>query len=320
MALVIERILDSRFEFSLDGADPISDNAPCLTTFGNICHFKTRNGAALFKNQNITYADITVIDTFGGTGSFTFANVQNLWLKLIELNFFAGIGGSGGGSGVTRFDALLDAFQYYGNDGKVPIVDEDQLKLIPTQFYNYNNIIQLDDVAISSLVNGKYLKVELVEGVPKVVLGDVNTASVSNTMKKIEFIAEEGDTEIPVDNSPSSIFVFKNGSWLIEDTDFTYSSGIITLTDAAYENDYFEIIPLSSNVKKYPVTATTDNQTEFNFNGNPAFADAYLKGSRLREGIDYTRTLFSTGNKIVIINQYLIDDIQIGDVLEIITY
>lgn len=172
MALQIERILDSRFEFSLNGGDPISDNAPNLTTFGNICHFKTYNGANLIKEQNISYADVTVVDTFGGTGSHTFANVQNMWTKLIELNFFAGVSGGGGGGGVTRFDALLDAFTYFGNDGKVPVVNEAQLKLVATTFYNFNLFTQLEDVEIETLISGKIVGVELVEGTPKIVLVD----------------------------------------------------------------------------------------------------------------------------------------------------
>ena len=172
MALDIERILDARFEFSLDGGDPISDNAPNMTTFGDVCHFKTKNGANLIANQNVTYDQITVIDTYGGTGNFTFANVQNLWTKLIELNFFAGVGGGGGGGGVTRFDALLDGFTYFGNDGKVPMVNESELKLEPVTFYNFNEFIQMDDVAIETLIVGKIVGVALVEGVPKIVLTD----------------------------------------------------------------------------------------------------------------------------------------------------
>lgn len=321
MALEITKILESRFEFSLDNGDPISDNAPSLTTFGNVCHFKTSNGASIIREQNITHADITLIDTFGGTGTFTnFANVQNLWTKLIELNFFAGVNSVQGGSGVTRFDALLDAFQYFGNNGKVPVVDESQSKLIPTDFYNINKLLQLSDVSISSLVEGKYLKVENVEGELKIVLSDVPTNTSSSNMKKIIIVAEENQTEINVDNSPNNIFLFKNGSWQIEDSDYSYSSGVVTSLQSVNEGDYFEIIPLTNDILKIIVQATADNQTEFNFNGNPSFADAYLKGSRLREGTDYTRTLFSSDNKITIINQSLVDYIETGDTLEIITY
>lgn len=172
MALEIERILDSRFEFSLDGGDPISDNAPNLTTFGNICHFKTKNGASIIKNQNIIFSDVVVIDTFGGTGVYIPDNIQNLWIKLISIKFFAGVNGSPGGGGVTRFDALLDTFTFFGNDGKVPVVDEAQSKLIATEFYNINTFLELTDVEISSLINEKIVGVTLVEGVPKITLVD----------------------------------------------------------------------------------------------------------------------------------------------------
>lgn len=171
MALQIERILDSRFEFSLDGGDPISDNAPNLTTFGNVCHFKTKSGANIIREQNITYADITVIDTFGGTGSFTFVNIQSLWVKLIDLNFFVGAAGVGGG-GSTTFAGLNDTDAYFGNDGKIPIVNENELKLDYVTFYNYNKFTQLDDVEVATLIDGKIIGVTLVSGQPKITLVD----------------------------------------------------------------------------------------------------------------------------------------------------
>lgn len=180
--LVINRILDSRFEFSLDGGAPISDNAPNLTTFGNIAHFKTKSGANIVKKQNISFADITVIDTFGGTGTFTFPNIQAVWTKLIELNFFLGVSGSGGGGvGVTRFDALLDTFQYFGNDGKVPVVDESQLRLVPTEFYNVKDFVELNDVGFDTLIAGKVLSVANIGGVPKIVLSDPSSGGSGGT-------------------------------------------------------------------------------------------------------------------------------------------
>lgn len=317
-SLQIERVLDSFFEFTLNDKEPVSDSAPSVTFIGNYCHFKTKNGANIVKEQDVLVSEVTVVDTFGGSGNFVYNNPASLFLKLLELNFFQDRVSAI--TGVTRFDALLDTFKYFGNNGKVPVVDEAQLKLVPTNFYNYNNLIQLDDVAIDNLVQGKYLKVESVDGQLKVVLSDINTSSTNTTLKKIEYTAEEGDTEIQIDNAPSQIFLFKNGVWQIEDENFTYSAGVVTLLQEAYEDDYFEAIPLSSSVKKFVITATSDNQTEFNYDGNPAFTDVYLKGNRLREGVDFSRTTFSTNNKIIIINQYLIDDILTGDILEIITY
>lgn len=329
MALQIERVLDSFFKFSLNGGTPIIDASPTVTFDGNLCNFKTKNGASIIKEQKIIVSDVTVVDTFGGSGSFTYNNVPSLIEKLAALNFFQDRVTANAGS--TSFNTLLDTFTYFGNNGKVPIVDEQQQKLIPTDFYNLNKLTQMSDVAISSLTSGKYLKVEMVQGVPKVVLADIISKSTASGFKKIEYIAQEGDTEITVDNSPVGIFLYKNGSWLIENRDFTYIGGLISLIklsadginyepSPAYENDYFEVIPLANNVKKQTITATQNNQAEFNFDGNPAFADVYLKGTRLREGVDYTRTLFSGNNKIIIINQYFIDDIQTGDILELITY
>lgn len=169
--LLIERVLDTRFELTLNGEDPISDNAPNLTTFGDVCHFKSKNGANLIKKQNVLYSEITVRDTFGGTGDFTFVNIGSLWTKLIELKFFNGLStGSGGGS--TTFAGLLDTEAYFGNDGKVPIVNESELKLDYTTFYNFNKFIQLEDVEITSLIENKIVGVSLVGGVPKLTLVD----------------------------------------------------------------------------------------------------------------------------------------------------
>ena len=124
----------------------------------------------LFGEQNISYSDITYTDT--SAVNFTFASVDAVWIKLISEGFFDGLGSSGGGGGVSRFDNLLDTFTYPGNDGKVPVVDAAQMKLIPTTFYNLKDFIELEDVAISSLIAGKIIGVELVGGIPKVVLRD----------------------------------------------------------------------------------------------------------------------------------------------------
>ena len=199
-------------------------------------------------------------------------------------------------------------------------VNEAQSKLTPTDFYNLNKLTQMSDVAIGSLVEGKFVSVKSIEGQLKFVLSDVNTTATGSKLKKIIVIAEENQSTIPVDNSPNSIFLYKNEVWQIEDQDFTYSAGEITPLHEVFEGDYYEIIALSSDIKKYTVEATINNQSEFDFDGNPAYADVYMKGTKLREGVDYTRTLFSGNNKIKLINQYLIDDIVVGDVIEIITY
>lgn len=321
MALIIERVLKNKFDFTLDEGITISVHAPGLTVDGNYFHFKTKNGANIIKKQNITFPEVTIIDTYGGTGTFnSFVSINDLWQKLEDIDYFSGVNGSGSGSGVTRFDALLDGFQYFGNNGKIPVVDEAQLRLVATEFYNYNLLTQLNDVSISSLTSGKYLKTEVINGQIKIVLGDLNTSNTGDTLKKIEITAEGGESELPVDNSPNTIFLFKNGQWQIEGLDFTYIPGTITLLQSVNNEDYFEVIPLSNNANKQIINTDSDNQTVFNFNGNPVNADVYLRGSRLREGVDFTRTKFSINNNITIINQLLIDSIDTGDILELITY
>ncbi len=159
------------FSFVLDGdtLNPVIDNSPNLTIFGLICHFKTANGASLFKNQNIAVTDITYTDV--ASNDFTFATVLELMTKLIAEEFFKGLN-QGSGSGATRFDALLDTFTYIGNGGKVPVVNDSTLKLEPTDFYNVKDFLDLDDVEVSELIEGKILTVATIGGIPKIVLTD----------------------------------------------------------------------------------------------------------------------------------------------------
>ena len=167
MALQIEKVLANRFEFSLDGGTVVSTIYPRLFTDGNKCDFKTSTGANIIKKQNIDVTEITVIDTFGGSGTFaSFTNAIQLWSKLTELDFF----GDSSGGGVTTFAALSDTSTYFGNDGKVPIVNEAENKLDYTTFYNFNQLTQLSDVEIGTLIDGKVLGVTLVGGVPKVTM------------------------------------------------------------------------------------------------------------------------------------------------------
>lgn len=317
MSLIIERVLDSFFEFQYKG-ETFMDSAPSLSFVNDFCHFKTKNGANIIKEQNILPQDITIIDTFGGSGNFIPSNKINLVLKLVELNFFQDRV-SALTAGVTKFTQLLDTFNLFGNDGKAVVVDEAQMRLRPIEFYNYNKITQFSDVSISNLVNGKNLGVRLVNGVPKIVLVDTDIR-VQETAKKLIVIAEQGQTEISVNDAPSEIFLHNNGAWLIESLDYNYQDGLITLLIEANEGDYFEIIPLSSNIRKQVILADSNNQTEFNININSPFIDVWLNGSKLRESLDFTRTLQSTDNKIILINQFLINRIETNDILEVLNY
>jgi hypothetical protein len=161
------------FTFILDGDETKSvvDNSPKLTIYnqGLLCHFKTDNGASLFKNQNIAVTDITYTDI--ANNDFTFTTVSQLMTKLIAEEFFKGLN-QGSGSGATRFDALLDTFTYIGNGGKVPVVNASALKLEPEDFHNVKDFLDLDDVEVAELIEGKILSVANIGGINKIVLID----------------------------------------------------------------------------------------------------------------------------------------------------
>lgn len=154
--LIINRVLEGLFEHKLDGVQLAIDNRPNLTTFeiletGIISfHFKTKNGAPLVKNQEIHPEEITITDTFGGTPTQTgFTNSVQVWNALGGLGYFEGYSGSGAGAGgIEYFKQLLDVFpnSFTGQNNKVYVVNEAMNRLEPVFLYNYNRLVQMQDV------------------------------------------------------------------------------------------------------------------------------------------------------------------------------
>lgn len=140
-SLLITKQTGNFFSIQLNSEVPIISDQNRLTTIGNECHFKTANGANIIKEQNILFSDVTLI----ASGTHTFPNVNSLWTKLIEVGFFAGLGGGSGGSDVDRFDELLDTFTYVGRDGQVVVVNESQQKLETIAFANVSKFTDLTD-------------------------------------------------------------------------------------------------------------------------------------------------------------------------------
>ena len=171
MALEIKKVLVNRFEFSLDGGTPVSTIYPRALVYGNTFDFKTVNGANIIKKQNIDVNDITLVDAFGGGSIYNYDNVDELWNKLTELNFWGG----DVSSGITTLVGLSDTPTYYANNGKVLQINEAQNRVDAVPFYNYKDLIELNDVSISALQDGKVLGVTNVDGVSKVTLIDKPT-------------------------------------------------------------------------------------------------------------------------------------------------
>lgn len=154
MAFLIEKVAEQFFAFQKDGGTVINEPAPTCTAIGNLIDFKTQNGANI--QQQVLITEITVLDTYGSTGSFTFTTAIQLFNKLYELGFWWYL--QGGTGGADRFDNLADTFAYFGNDGKVPVVNSALNKLVATPFYNVQNITDLADFP-SALVAEKMMVV-----------------------------------------------------------------------------------------------------------------------------------------------------------------
>ena len=153
--LLIEKQTGGYFKFTLnnDSANAITSIQNDLLAVGTQLHFKTGNGANIIKEQFIYPEDVTII----AGGTFTFTTVAQVWDKLIDIDYFAWLGGGGTG-GVDRFDDLLDTFSYTGNAGKAVVVNNSELKLVPITLYNKRLFTELEDTP-SSLVPNKMLVV-----------------------------------------------------------------------------------------------------------------------------------------------------------------
>lgn len=129
--LLITKLYDGSFSFVVDGdtVNTIINLRNDMTTVGNECHFKTSNGANLIKLQQILFNEVTVVD---GATLPVATSPLDLRLKLISVGFWDWLFNAG--SGVNRFDELLDTTPYFGNNGKIPVVNEAQLRL------DYTNI------------------------------------------------------------------------------------------------------------------------------------------------------------------------------------
>lgn len=203
--LIIEKVAENLFIHRLNDLQEVMDNNPNLTSIKDIpdnssfLNFKTKNGAPIIKQQRIEPQEITIIDTFGGTGTFTgFTNPLGVYLKLSELGYFIPFGNSGSGSGVNRFKDLLDVFPqgtYSGQNGKVYVVNESQQRIDATTFYNKRLFSELEDVATGALntsMAGKILQISLVSGVARVTLA--NMPGFSDSLKqtyKIRFSSDD---------------------------------------------------------------------------------------------------------------------------------
>jgi len=197
MSLVITKQTGNFFSLVFDGGDPIISEKNRLTTFGNYCNFKTDSGANIILKQNILVTDITVI----ADGTFTFANINLLWAKLIEIGFFDGTVIAGTPTGVDRFEELLDGFTFLGRNNQVVFVNETEMKLDTTtyQIFTEAEKLKLAGIETNAQVNVNADWNEVDPNSKKFIQNKPDIDSSANTIECIRYAGLGQVYELPVD-------------------------------------------------------------------------------------------------------------------------
>lgn len=234
--LTITKNPNEYFTFVVNGdsANAVKNTRNDLLTIGNQCHFKTANGANLIKEQNILFGNITIID---GVTSLVPTSTDDLFTKLISVNFFDWINGTGGG-GVDRFDELLDTFSYFGQDGKSIRVNESELKLEP---FTLPDVSKLDAFPMPLQAN-KFLRVK-----PDGTAYEFVTLPNFDGVQSIDFsrlAAPQSDFIIP--DGKIALYAMINGTMYYPLTEnnstefntFTQASNTVTFTNEISTGEY----------------------------------------------------------------------------------
>lgn len=261
-SLLITKLSDDSFSFVVNGdaVNTITNLRNDITTVGNEVHVKTSEGANLIKLQQILYNEITIID---GATLPVATSVIDLRLKLRSVGFWDWL--TSGSGGVDRFDELADTFDYFGNDGKIPIVDESQLKLIPYQLpdLSYLSLFPTPLVALKALrvnalatayefydtvnlitqfIRSGYTSTAPSEDVVYQALAlKANTADLPSALPKIQITATAGQTVFPLGTTAIVKAVSWNGV-ILNDVDWSQTGSNITTTFGFELGDIFKPI------------------------------------------------------------------------------
>lgn len=217
--LTITKEIDGYFTFVLNGdsANAIRNTRNDLLTVGNLAHFKTANGANLIKEQDVLYSNVTIID---GVTSVVPTSVDDLFNELDNVGFFDWINGSGGSGGVDRYEELIDTEPFFGNDGKVPIVDEAEMKLKYTSLPDVSYLSKFPN----PLVAGKILKVNA--GATAYELVD-EPAGANGYVQAFTYASPDAQ-EFTLATTASLISVVINGG-LADPVDWTQTGNLLTI-------------------------------------------------------------------------------------------
>lgn len=115
------------YDFVVNGdtTNIVTNDRNDMTGVGIYCHFKTANGANLIKEQNITFGNVTLID---GVALPAPVSMDDLISKLDSIDFFAWRDVAGGG-GSTTYEGLTDTQPFFGQRGRIPVVNDAETEL-----------------------------------------------------------------------------------------------------------------------------------------------------------------------------------------------
>lgn len=251
--LTITKEADGYFTFVLNGdsANAIKNIRNDLLTVGNLAHFKTANGANLIKEQDVIYSNITIID---GASSIVPTSVDDLFNELDTVGFFDWINGSGGSGGVDRYEELIDTEPFFGNDGKVPIVDEAEMILkytsLPDVSYldNFPNpivagkmligksdasgyeFIEAINVVTQEIREGETTTTPSEDAIFQALATKANTADIPNSLpEQLDFEANGVDNFIDIGTAEKAKLFFYNSVLQTRDV-WEQANNIVTFT------------------------------------------------------------------------------------------
>lgn len=186
-----------------------------MTGVGEFCHFKTFAGSSIIKQQNISFGNVTLID---GATLPTASSMDDLISKLASIDFYAWRDASGGG-GSTTYEGLTDTQPFFGQDGRVPVVNEAQLRL---DYADIPDTTKLDQFP-AFLVAGKMLQVNPA-GTGYIF---VDPPAGSNGYSQ-PFVYASGAQEFTLASSAKVSAVFLNNGF-VDPVDYTVEGNLLTI-------------------------------------------------------------------------------------------
>lgn len=218
--LTITKETNDYFTFVLNGdtVNAIKNTRNDLTTVGDLCHFKTSNGANLISEQNVIYSNVTIID---GVTTLIPSSVDDLFAKLISVNYFDWF--TNGGGGVDRFEDLLDTFNFSLQENKAVFVNASATALEPRTLTLVTVSTELSDMPNSPVANQI-----LVRNAANTAYEQIVVPSGSNGYNEL-FTYASGPQEFTLGTGAKINLVLYNNYPLKKNIDYTVSGNLLTI-------------------------------------------------------------------------------------------